>query len=79
VIKKLPQALDELVDYAHPDALAVDSEMHSGECYTITVLDLDYQYKVWRAHLSLDGRWTLSPVGYAGYYSGIDPAEGELW
>jgi hypothetical protein len=59
---KPPQELDELVAYRYPDALWVFSEAHSATCFTIWVLDLDNTYNVWRAYLSLDQRWTLSPV-----------------
>lgn len=61
-ILERPPALEELIDWRWPDALWVTSRMHSKLCYTVNVLDLDYSYTVWRAHLSDDGRWTLSPV-----------------
>ena len=59
----LPVQLDELISYRFPDSLWTAAERHSDECYTIWVLDLDYSYNEARATLSLDGRWTLSPVG----------------
>lgn len=58
----IPQHLDESVAYLYPDALWVAYERHSDEAYTLWVLDLDYSYNELRACLSLDGRWTLSPV-----------------
>jgi hypothetical protein len=63
VIMELPNALNELIDYRWPDSLWVAGEMHSEQAYTIWVLDIDYSYNEARACLSLDGRWTLSPVG----------------
>jgi hypothetical protein len=59
---KLPEALDELLDYRWPDALWISAERHSPISYTLWILDLDYSYTVWRACLSLDDRWTVSPV-----------------
>lgn len=58
----LPPELDRTIDFGYPDALWVAAERHSDECYTIWVLDQDYLYREMRAHLSLDGRWTLSPT-----------------
>jgi hypothetical protein len=60
---KPPQALDELVAWAFPDALWITFEPHSDEAFTVNILDLDYTYTVWLATLSLDERWTLSPRG----------------
>jgi hypothetical protein len=59
----LPDTLADLIDYRWPDALWVAAERHSERCITFWVLDLDYKYTEWIAHLSLDDRWTLSPVG----------------
>lgn len=61
-IFKVPQALEDLIEFAHPDFLMAEAERHSDQAFTITVLTIDYKYIVWRAHLSLDDRWTLSPV-----------------
>lgn len=58
----LPDELERLIDYRHPDALAVSADIHSHRCYTVTVLDLDYRYYTWRANLAVDGHWTLAPV-----------------
>ena len=64
----LPRKLDELTAWHWPDALWITYERHSDTCYTLNVLDVDYKYTVWRASLSLDHRWTLSPV--AGPWQG---------
>jgi hypothetical protein len=61
-IYALPTKLEQLIEYRWPDALWITHERHSSEAYTLNVLDLDYSYTVWRACLSLDHRWTLSPV-----------------
>lgn len=66
----VPLLLDETVDYRHPDALLVGYTMHSQHCYTVEVVDSDYRCYIWRAHLSLDLRWTLSPVDHATYTAG---------
>lgn len=61
-IQEIPKRLDEIIDYAFPDALMVGATCHSAHAYSIYVLDLDYSYTKWLASLSLDNRWTLSPV-----------------
>lgn len=58
----LPQGLEELVDYAWPDALWVAGEIRDDTTYTIWILNIDETYTEWLASLSLDERWTLSPV-----------------
>jgi hypothetical protein len=58
----LPRELDDSIDYLFPAALWVAAEKHSDEAYTVWVLDVDYAYNEIRACLSLDGRWTLSPI-----------------
>jgi hypothetical protein len=68
VTKDPPYDLDQLVSYLYPDALWVTFDQHSAEVWTVNVLDLDYRYTVWRANLSLDDRWTLSPI--AGPWQG---------
>ena len=60
-ISSLPEALEQLIDWRWPDSLWTAYEMHSEECYTVWILDLDYSYNEWLATLSLDGRWTVSP------------------
>jgi len=65
VIKMTDSRLDELVSWAFPGALWVDYHRHSDDCYTLFILDVDYSYTGWRAHLSLDLRWTLSPADSA--------------
>lgn len=57
-----PPALEETISYAYPDFLGAEVWRHSDSCFTVLVLDLDQRYNTWRAHLSLDDRWTLSPV-----------------
>lgn len=54
--------LVELVEWRYPDALDIDYQPHSETAVTVHVLDLDMSYDRWIASLSLDGRWTLSPV-----------------
>jgi hypothetical protein len=60
-IQEIPERLDEIIDYAFPDALMVGATPHSEETYTVYILDLDYTYTRWLASLSVDNRWTLSP------------------
>lgn len=60
-IQEIPQRLDEIIDYAFPNALMVGATHHSESVYSIYVLDLDYRYTKWLASLSLDDRWSLSP------------------
>jgi hypothetical protein len=61
-ILAFPDSLDAIIDYAFPDALMVGGTRHSERAFTIYVLDLNYSYTRWLASLSLDGRWTLSPL-----------------
>jgi hypothetical protein len=58
----LPPGLNEIIEYAWPDALWVAAEIRDDETYTLWVLNLDSTYTEWIATLSLDERWTLSPV-----------------
>lgn len=51
-----------MLDFGWPDALWIAAEQHSERCYVIWILDCDYSYNEWIAHLSLDERWTVSPV-----------------
>jgi len=60
----LPGELQALVEFAHPNYLDASAERHSELCWTVWVWDIDYSYYVWRAHYSVDGRWTLSPVDH---------------
>jgi hypothetical protein len=78
-ILTLPDELEGLLERIDPDYLGYDATFHSPECYTIILLTLDYRYTAWRAHLSLDGRWTLSPLDWAGTFRLVQPAEGEEW
>ena len=75
----LPEKLEELLERIEPDYLGYDATFHSNECYTIILLTLDYRYTAWRAHLSLDGRWTLNPLDWEGTFRLVVPAEGEEW
>jgi hypothetical protein len=54
-------SLDELIEYAFPNALAIEGISHGEDAKTLIILDLNYKYTVWLACLSLDHRWTLSP------------------
>lgn len=56
-----PTELDQLIDFAFPEAVAVEGIRHSDEAFTIVVLDVNLSQTVWLAALSLDHRWTLSP------------------
>lgn len=60
--KELPYDLELALSYAYPDFIACEAFRHSAEVWTLLVLDLDGTYNTWRASLSLDERWTLSPV-----------------
>jgi len=42
----------------------------------VWILDADYTYTEARAHLSLDGRWTLSPTGSPWHTAETDGKEG---
>ena len=61
-IQKIPAALDDLIRLKYPDALWVATERHSERCIIVWILNFNYTYTEWVAHLSLDDRWTLSPV-----------------
>jgi hypothetical protein len=61
----LPGELEELLERIDPDYLGYDATLHSDTCYTIILLTLQYKYTAWRAHKSLDERWTLSPLDHA--------------
>lgn len=59
---EVPYDLELAISYAYPDYIVAELFHHSWQCYTVVVLDLDGTYNTWRANLSLDERWTLSPV-----------------
>jgi hypothetical protein len=44
------------------DVSVVEAVRVSESCWTLYVTHLDGTTTIWRAHLSLDGRWTLSPA-----------------
>lgn len=58
----LPPDLIEVLDYAHQERRGMMVTRHSAVCFTIVVLDDDGKLYQWRAHLSVDCRWTLSPI-----------------
>jgi hypothetical protein len=55
-------SLDELLDWWAPDCWQLDQHWYSHECCRIELLDREFRFTVWLASLSLDHRWTLSPV-----------------
>lgn len=61
-------SLDELLDWWAPDCWQLDIKWISPTVASIEVLDVDFKFTVWLATLSLDLRWTLSPV--AGPWQG---------
>jgi len=62
-VTKTPiEDLEDLIAWNWPDHLWSQWDLHSAQVYTIWILDLDQRYTQWRASLSLDHRWTLSPV-----------------
>lgn len=65
-IHKLPLEIEELLERVEPDFLGFDFTKHSDDCYTIIILTLDYHYRAFRAHRSLDWRWTVNPLDWAG-------------
>jgi hypothetical protein len=73
---ELPPALEDLLERLEPDFLGYDATYHSPECFTITLLTLDYKYRSYRAHLSWDGRWTLNPLDWHGTFSLVEPQNG---
>lgn len=74
-ISALPKDLLDIVEYAYPDALWIAGERKSGSCYVVYVLDVDQSYNEFVTHLSLDFRWTLSPVRGRCYDAATSPDE----
>lgn len=70
---RLPPLLDELLDWFAPDCLWIAATRHSESAYTLDIMDLDYTLMAYRASLSLDGRWTLTPID--GPYKGRPVSE----
>lgn len=68
MIIQLPVELEDLLERLEPDFLGYDATLHSDTCYTIILLSLDYKYRSYRAHLSLDGRWTVNPLDWSGTF-----------
>jgi len=64
-IQSLPTELDKTISILEDPALAIEHIRHSDECYTLVIFHLSGRYRVWRAFLSLDLRWTLSPADNA--------------
>lgn len=58
----LPASLEEMLERVEPDFLGYDATIHSDRCYTVTMLTLEYRYRVFRCHLSDDDRWTINPL-----------------
>lgn len=58
----LPAGVTSLLNEFFPGHTSMFVERHSDQVYSFGMLDPDYRYTVWRASLSLDQRWTLSPV-----------------
>ena len=58
----LPAGVDQLIDFRFPDALDLEFVRHSDQCYTITLMDLDYVHYTFRVNEADDGHWTLVPI-----------------
>jgi hypothetical protein len=52
----------DLVLLKHPEYDSFDYIEHSSNCWTVIVFEEHRPRTVYRVHLSLDGRLTLSPV-----------------
>lgn len=73
----LPRQADDLVSYRFPDALDLEAVRHSDECFTVTLMDLDYKHYTFRLNLSFDQRWTLAPIAGFQYGDPLTLAEGD--
>ena len=58
----LPQGILELLDRIDPEGCRVGFDRHADDTYTLYIFKMDDSIVFWRACLSLDGRWTLSPI-----------------
>jgi hypothetical protein len=58
----LPEGILDLVGRIYPTWQKVGYERHSDQAYTLWIMTDDQEWKFWRACLSLDNRWTLSPA-----------------
>lgn len=58
----LPPELMKTLEDLDPDNNPVGYERHSDEAYTLMLRGRDHTWTFWRACLSLDGRWTVSPI-----------------
>jgi hypothetical protein len=59
----------------YPIHLDAEYELVNNRTWKVTVLTLDYKFETWIAHLSLDGRWTLSPYSVSSDTVTIVPYE----
>jgi hypothetical protein len=75
VINQLPPDLYEALLYLDPSPWFVECVRHSDEAYTLWLQDRLGNVGCWRASLSLDDRWTLSPVRNKSYTGAlvVDP------
>ena len=62
MISALDDRLIELVERIFPAWTKIGYEQHSDQSYTLWIMDHEQVWHFWRASLSLDDRWTLSPV-----------------
>lgn len=58
----LPQGILELLDRIDPGQHRCGFDRHSDRAYTLYLYKDDGSLSFWRACLSLDDRWTLSPI-----------------
>lgn len=59
----LPEEVRLLILLAHDlDVMEVEATQHSEDCWTVYCFTRKHGLRIWLAHLSLDGRWTLSPA-----------------
>jgi hypothetical protein len=54
--------LYSLIEEFFPDLHDLQVDWHSPQAATVWMLDRDWKYTRWLASLSLDQRWTLSPL-----------------
>lgn len=75
-ILTLPDELEKLIEDLEPDFLGYDATLHSDRCYTVIILSLEYKYRAYRCHLSLDGRWSVNPLDWSGTFRLVTFDEG---
>lgn len=66
-------SLEELLDWWAPDCWQLDQHWISDDVCKIDLCEKDFRFTVWIASLSLDGRWTLSPV-HGPWQTSLGPA-----